>query len=77
MDKTSLIELSYRRSRASCVGLDVVTKKSPADRCTSDRKIRPLASYNQNSIVVMVSAVPVTVGVTVKTWLCGFLLPRE
>ena len=27
MDKTSLIELSYRRSRASCVGLDVVTRE--------------------------------------------------
>nr|VDD22140.1 unnamed protein product [Brassica oleracea] len=44
MDKTSLIELSYRRSRASCVGLDVVTRKSPTDRCTSDRKMRPLTS---------------------------------
>ncbi|KAF3578438.1 hypothetical protein DY000_02034933 [Brassica cretica] len=27
MDKTSLIELSYRRSKASCVGLDVVTRE--------------------------------------------------
>ncbi|CAN6927293.1 unnamed protein product [Brassica oleracea var. botrytis] len=25
MDKTALIKLSYRRSRASCIGLDVVT----------------------------------------------------
>ncbi|WZY88785.1 hypothetical protein YC2023_045520 [Brassica napus] len=32
MDKTALIELSYRRSRASCVGLDVSRGKSLADR---------------------------------------------
>ncbi|CAN7080430.1 unnamed protein product [Brassica oleracea var. botrytis] len=44
MDKTSLIELSYRRSRASCVVLDVVTRKSLGDRCTADRKMRPLTS---------------------------------
>ncbi|CAN7058568.1 unnamed protein product [Brassica rapa subsp. trilocularis] len=44
MDKTSLIELYYRKSRASCVVLDVVTRKSPADRCTSDRNMRPLTS---------------------------------
>ncbi|KAG5397711.1 hypothetical protein IGI04_019525 [Brassica rapa subsp. trilocularis] len=65
MDKTSLIEISYRRSRASCVVLDVVTMKSPVDRCTSDRKMRPLKT------------VPVTVGVTVETWLFGFLLTED
>ncbi|KAF3580839.1 hypothetical protein DY000_02032312 [Brassica cretica] len=27
--------------------------KSPADRCTTDRKIKPLESWNQNSIVVV------------------------
>ncbi|KAF3582622.1 hypothetical protein DY000_02033515 [Brassica cretica] len=42
MDKTALFELSYRRSRASCVGLDVSRGKSPADRCTSNQKMRQL-----------------------------------
>ncbi|CAN7029991.1 unnamed protein product, partial [Brassica rapa subsp. trilocularis] len=37
MDKTSLIDLSYRRSRASCIGLDVVTRKSPTDRCIGSK----------------------------------------
>ena len=41
-------------------------------------KMRFLASWNR-SIVVVASAVPVTVtvGVTVETWLCGFFLSRD
>ncbi|CAN6999294.1 unnamed protein product [Brassica rapa subsp. trilocularis] len=36
--------------------------KSQADRCTANRKMKPLASWNQNSIVVVASVMPVTVG---------------
>ncbi|KAF3558877.1 hypothetical protein F2Q69_00014778 [Brassica cretica] len=30
--------------------------KSPADRCTTDRKIKSLESWNQNSIVLVTTA---------------------
>ena len=36
-------------------------------------KMRFLATWNR-LIVLVASAVPVTVGVTVETWLCGFFL---
>ncbi|KAL0656551.1 hypothetical protein Bca4012_077135 [Brassica carinata] len=31
--------------------------KSPADRCAPNRKIKPLKSWNQNSIVVVTTTV--------------------
>ncbi|KAF3555236.1 hypothetical protein F2Q69_00014098 [Brassica cretica] len=39
-------------------------------------KMRFLATWN-SLIVVVASAVPVTVGVTVETWLCGFFLAKD
>ena len=101
MDKTSLIELSNRKSRATCVVLDVVTRKS--HRSAGDFLVTTFKSYlrcigcgheevSSRSMYIgskdetfnelepkpmMVSAVPVTVGVTVETWLSGFLFTED
>ena len=74
MDKTSLIELSYRKSRASCVVLDVVTKVSSRSMYIGSKD----ETFNElEPKLVMVSVVPVTVEVTVETWLSGFLLTED
>ena len=39
-------------------------------------KMRFLATWN-HLIVVVASAVPMMVGVTVETWLCGFFLATD
>ncbi|KAF3546322.1 hypothetical protein DY000_02004899 [Brassica cretica] len=69
--------MSYRRSRANCVGSDVVTGEVSSRLVYRDRKMKHLASWNQNSIVVVASAMPVTVGVMIETWLCEFLLSGD
>ncbi|WZZ86048.1 hypothetical protein YC2023_114627 [Brassica napus] len=70
MDKETLIELSYQRSRASCVGLDVITGEvygGSKDETFSE--LEPKLDRGGG-------AVTVTMGVTVETWLCGFPFPR-
>ncbi|CDY10317.1 hypothetical protein Bca4012_073148 [Brassica carinata] len=61
MDKTTLIELYYRRSRASSVGLDVVTRE------VSTRSVY-IGSKDETFGELEPKLDPVTVGVSVETW---------
>ncbi|KAL0705165.1 hypothetical protein Bca4012_071590 [Brassica carinata] len=77
MDKTALIQLSYRISRASCVGLDVITWEVSNRSVYSSSKYETFSELEPKLDHGGVSAVPVMVGITVEIWLCGFLLPGD
>ncbi|KAF2587951.1 hypothetical protein F2Q70_00039364 [Brassica cretica] len=77
MDKTTLIQLSYRISRASCVGLDVITWEVSSRSVYSSSKYETFSELESKLDHGGVSTVPVMVGITVETWLCGLVLPGD
>ncbi|KAF3528272.1 hypothetical protein DY000_02036275 [Brassica cretica] len=75
MDKTALIQLSYRISRASCVGLDVITWEVSNRSVYSSSKYETFSELEPKLDHGGVSTV--VERITVETWLCGLVLPGD
>ncbi|WZZ58796.1 hypothetical protein YC2023_058903 [Brassica napus] len=68
MDKTALIQLSYRISRASCVGLNVITWEFSNRSVYSSSKYETFSELEPKLDHGGVSAVPVMVSPSRRLW---------